>query len=364
MKSNRKPIFFTSDWHIGHANSIVFDDRPFKDLDHMHQVLINNYNAVVPEDGICYHLGDVGMSNVETLSGVLSQLNGTKVCILGNHDGNVNRMYKLGFDVVLYGATLYIAGEEVTLTHCPLRGIFREDITGMRGAVDGDLWHGESKQIRFSTENRGQFHLCGHTHKSKNDMILHRQWDIGVVGNDFRPVSISKVESWISKTKTIESKLTDIEGYSGYKINIFGEVYSFKRYPEGRLLTKHLDKDGYYYVSMMKDGKNKKEKLHRLVAKAFIKNENNLPQVNHKNGVKKDFSISNLEWVSNMSNQRHAWDSDLKTIKLTTQDVKCIKIRILNGESNTEIAKDYNIDTSSVSNIRTGRTWNRILIND
>jgi calcineurin-like phosphoesterase family protein len=207
MKQVRKPIFFTSDWHIGHANSIVFDDRPFKDLDHMHQVLINNYNAVVPEDGICYHLGDVGMANVETLSGVLSQLNGTKVLVLGNHDGNVNRMYRLGFDVVLYGATLYIAGEEVTLTHCPLRGIFREDITGMRGVVDGDLWHGEHKQIRFSTEDRGQFHLHGHIHSSKANGKLTKdgkQWDIGVCANDYRPVSISKVESWISKYKQKE----------------------------------------------------------------------------------------------------------------------------------------------------------------
>jgi calcineurin-like phosphoesterase family protein len=119
----------------------------------------------------------------------------------------VNRMYRLGFDVVLYGATLYIAGEEVTLTHCPLRGIFREDITGMRGVVDGDLWHGESKQIRFSTENRGQFHLHGHIHSSKANGKLTKdgkQWDIGVPANDYRPVSISKVESWISKYKQKE----------------------------------------------------------------------------------------------------------------------------------------------------------------
>jgi calcineurin-like phosphoesterase family protein len=204
MKQQRKSIFFTSDWHVGHANSIVFDDRPFRDLDHMHEVLINNYNAIVPEDGVCYHLGDVGMASVAVLSGVLDRLNGTKVLILGNHCGNVNRMYRLGFDVVLYGATMYIAGEEVTLTHCPLRGIFREDITGMRGAVEGDLWHGETKQTRFSTTDRGQYHLHGHLHSKKEDMQLDRQWDISVVGNGYRPVSISKVESWIAKHKQKE----------------------------------------------------------------------------------------------------------------------------------------------------------------
>lgn len=209
--NNRKPIFFTSDWHIGHANSIVFDERPFKDLEHMHEVLINNYNAIVPENGICYHLGDVGMASVAVLSEVLDRLNGTKVLVLGNHDGNVNRMFRLGFDVVLYGATMYIAGEEVTLTHCPLRGIFREDVTGMRGASEGDLWHGEHKQLRFSTTNRGQFHLHGHTHIRKSgDVKLDKQWDIGVVGNDYRPVSIGKVESWIAKYKQKEKD--DITG--------------------------------------------------------------------------------------------------------------------------------------------------------
>lgn len=113
---NRKPIFFTSDLHIGHKNSIKFDNRPFDDLDHMHRVLINNYNAIVPENGICYFLGDIGMCSIDLLKDFVSKLNGTKVCILGNHDGNVNRMYNIGFDAVLHSATLYIAGEREL--HC------------------------------------------------------------------------------------------------------------------------------------------------------------------------------------------------------------------------------------------------------
>lgn len=203
-RQTRKPIFFTSDWHIGHANSIEFDNRPFRDLEHMHKVLVNNYNAIVPENGICYFLGDIGMTNMETLKDIIGSLNGTKVVVLGNHDGNVNRMYNMGFDVVLYSATLYIAGEKVTLSHCPLRGVFREDVTGMRGAVEGENWHKESKHVKFSVENEGQYHLHGHCHSPKETMKLDKQWDISVVGNDYRPVSISAVESWISKYKMKE----------------------------------------------------------------------------------------------------------------------------------------------------------------
>ena len=201
---HRKSIHFTSDWHVGHANSINFDARPFKDLDHMHRVLINNYNAQVPPDGLCYFLGDIGLSNNETLGKVLSELNGTKVLVLGNHDKKFNAMYELGFDVVLHGATIYIADERVTMTHCPLRGVFREDVTGMRGAKEGENWHGEHKQQMFSCTDEGQFHLHGHIHSGPaNDKkrIDGRQLDVGVCANKYRPVSISEVESWIARTK-------------------------------------------------------------------------------------------------------------------------------------------------------------------
>lgn len=199
---DRKPIFFTSDWHIGHANSLVFDARPFRNVEHMHQVLINNYNANVPEDGICYFLGDIGVSSSEMVKSVMNQLNGTKVLILGNHDKRMSAMYKCGFDVVLNSASLWIAGHEVTMTHCPLRGLFREDISNMHNAIDGDLWHGESKQLEYSIPDRSQFHLHGHIHspnKGRSQKILGKQYDVGVPANKYIPVSISIIESWISK---------------------------------------------------------------------------------------------------------------------------------------------------------------------
>lgn len=213
---HRKSIHFTSDWHIGHANSIKFDDRPFKDLDHMHRVLINNYNAQVPVDGLCYFLGDIGLSSSETVKKVLSQLNGTKVLVLGNHDKKFNAMYELGFDVVLHGATIYIAGERVTMTHCPLRGVFRENTEHMNSAYSSkdfaeglkdENWHGEHKQIAFSCEDEGQFHLHGHIHSGPANTKKRtdgRQLDVGAPGNKYRPLSISEVESWIVTTKQRE----------------------------------------------------------------------------------------------------------------------------------------------------------------
>lgn len=208
----RKSIYFTSDQHYGHKNSIEFDNRPFKDVEHMNRVLINNHNAVIPKNGICYHLGDFGMASFEESQKILSQLNGTNILILGNHDGNVNRMYRMGFDAVLYGAMMTIAGEMVTLSHAPLLGLKREDTSGFPKYAN-DNWHGESnpKMRKFTIPNFGQFHSHGHIHSSKDnhksDVIWGRQYDVGVCGNNYTPVNISKIESWIAKTVQSEKNI-------------------------------------------------------------------------------------------------------------------------------------------------------------
>lgn len=200
---SRKQIFFSSDYHIGHANSILFDKRPYRDLDHMHSELVKNFNKQVPVDGLTYFLGDMVTHSASLTKTVIDQLNGTKVLIVGNHDKNYESCYNAGFDVVMNNATIYIQKQRVTMSHCPLQGVFREDTTGMGGHVEGEMWHGEARNKRFSMENTGQFHLHGHLHspgEGRSKTIDGRQMDVGLCGNQFRPVHISKIESWIMKT--------------------------------------------------------------------------------------------------------------------------------------------------------------------
>lgn len=206
--SDRKPTFFTSDWHIGHAKSIEFDRRPFPNVEEMHKALIRRYNSSVPWDGVCYFLGDIGLGGSKETHEVIRQLNGTKVLVLGNHDKNPYAMYKYGFDVVLHGCVLYIQGERVTMSHCPLRDVFREDTTGM-GKYEGEPWHGNIKNAKYSFKDEGQFHLHGHIHSGPSNnkgKILGRQYDVGVPANNYSPVSISTIESWIDKTIKTENK--------------------------------------------------------------------------------------------------------------------------------------------------------------
>lgn len=195
-----KHIFFTSDWHVGHDNVIKFDQRPFKDTDHMHRVLINNYNSSVTENDICYFAGDMGFCKAETLAKIMEELNGTKVLLLGNHDRNTYSMYSQGFDVVLNTAVFYIGKSRVSISHCPLPGIPREDISEMKGSAEGENWHGESRQQMFTSQDPTvDYHLHGHCHKTPEERETDKQFDIGVRANNYRPVSISQIESWIAK---------------------------------------------------------------------------------------------------------------------------------------------------------------------
>lgn len=100
----------------------------------------------------------------------------------------------------------------------------------------------------------------------------------------------------------------DIQGYEGlYQISNLGRVKSLekiiitsnnitKRMIE-KILKPHLHK-GYYSVTLRKDNKSKVYTIHRLVAKAFIPNPDNLPQVNHKDENKANNHVDNLEWCT------------------------------------------------------------------
>lgn len=75
---------------------------------------------------------------------------------------------------------------------------------------------------------------------------------------------------------------------------------------KGQPLKPQKTKEGYRVIQLLIDGKAKKCKMHRLVAQAFLPNPENLPVVNHINGVKHDNRVENLEWSSQGDNNRHS----------------------------------------------------------
>ena len=71
------------------------------------------------------------------------------------------------------------------------------------------------------------------------------------------------------------------------------------------------DNKGYLTVDLYDHGKRKTERVHRLVAKEFIPNEDEKPLINHIDGNKHNNNISNLEWVTSVENVHHSWESGL-----------------------------------------------------
>ena len=81
---------------------------------------------------------------------------------------------------------------------------------------------------------------------------------------------------------------------------------------KGRKLKSAKDKDGYLRITLTSDGKRKSYFVHRLVARAFLDNYNEKLQVNHKNGIKDDNRIENIEMVTLQENIRHSIETKLK----------------------------------------------------
>lgn len=74
----------------------------------------------------------------------------------------------------------------------------------------------------------------------------------------------------------------------------------------GRYLKTHLDVDGYPIVTLSRDGANKKRKLSRVVAEAFIENPDGLPSVLHRDDIKTNNKLSNLYWGTAIQNAQDA----------------------------------------------------------
>lgn len=107
-----------------------------------------------------------------------------------------------------------------------------------------------------------------------------------------------------------------VVGYENYyevsntgKVRGFDKIVNFgnrKRLIKCHILKGCINFHGYHVVSLSKNGKKTKHTVHRLVAEAFIQNPNNLPCINHKDEVKTNNHVSNLEWCTQKYNMDYS----------------------------------------------------------
>lgn len=135
--------------------------------------------------------------------------------------------------------------------------------------------------------------------------------------------------------------MKDIKGYEGlYGITSCGKVWSYK---SKKFLKPTNDKDGYLRVGLYKDGNSKTYFIHRLVAETFLDNPDNLPCVNHKNEVKTDNYLNNLEWCDHQYNANYGTRN-----KRISKPVKCIDTGVIYN-SITAAAKETDIKICNIT---------------
>lgn len=172
-------------------------------------------------------------------------------------------------------------------------------------------------------------------------------------------------------------------GYEGlYEISNLGEVKSLPRavrsvgsakkeyliHRKEKILSKIIDSNGYIQVTLTKNKISKLTLVHRIIALAFIPNPENKRCVNHKNGIKTDNRVENLEWMTHSENSKHSFQIGLQcnkgenhpSSKLTTKDVLLMRKLKSEGKSSYSLAKMFGITYTTAKEIIKRKTWQHI----
>lgn len=158
----------------------------------------------------------------------------------------------------------------------------------------------------------------------------------------------------------------DINGFEGlYQVSNLGDIKRLKTkkiggkggYERKQHILSKCNTKGYLKVDLWKQNKKYCFLVHRLIATAFIPNPNNFPQINHKDEIKDNNSIDNLEWCTDKYNRNYGTAQQ----RIAESNSKPVTQLTLNGEfvrtydSRVHAEKETGISSSQISECVTGR---------
>ena len=167
-------IWFVADTHLGHANIIKYDNRPFANIKEHDDTIISNWNSVVKKGDSVYHLGDVSFGcSRKYAQELVWRLNGQIYLIRGNHDKHVD---KPGIKE---------------------RFVWIKDLHVMRLKENGKVYQHITlchyAMRRWYKSHWGSFSLYGHSHNSLDEGD-YLSFDVGVNGHNYYPISLEYVK--------------------------------------------------------------------------------------------------------------------------------------------------------------------------
>ena len=152
----------------------------------------------------------------------------------------------------------------------------------------------------------------------------------------------------------------DFLGFSNYGISSEGLVCS---YNTNKVMNPHHDRRGYQRIGLIDDqGKYKTCTVHSLVAKMFIPNPEDKPQVDHIDGNKDNNSELNLRWVTNLENAHYAMETGLMPHAVFDSDDSVRKVcqQLQDGVSPAKIAKETGFSYTAIQAVQLRRNWTHI----
>lgn len=168
MRPHQQRIWFTGCTHFGHTNILKLANRPFETINEHDEALKANWNALVQEHDIVYHLGDFSWKAYDP---ILTELKGHIVRVRGNHDSHPPGILPY-FDLRVCDlpgyATHAVArrARRIVMFHYPIE--------------EWDGWY------------QGTLHVHAHTHR-KDPVSAPRRFNVGVDATEYRPISLDEL---------------------------------------------------------------------------------------------------------------------------------------------------------------------------